>query len=143
MVSTEAHRPYDDAYVQASASLRERFAGRVMDADSWTAGVAAALADVGDGLVEEMEAARVTLPELRAGGLVMRRVYDADRQARLAALADAWRHHHPGAPVPELQLEFFVGAVSYAIVAALQRGDVEDLGAHLTGLTMLAPMAGG
>lgn len=142
MVSTEVHPSYDDAYVRASASLRDRFARQVMTADSWTAGVAAALADVGDGMVEEMEAAQVSLTELREGGLAMRRVYDADLQARLAAMAGAWRHHHPGAAVPELQLEFFVGAVSYAIVAALQRGDVEELGTRMTGLTMLAPMVG-
>jgi hypothetical protein len=142
MVRTDVHRSYDDAFVRASASLRERFAAHVMAADCWTEGVAAALADVGDGLVEEMEAAQVSLTELRAGGLVMRLAYDADLQARLASIAQAWHHHHPEAAVPELQLEFFIGAVSYAVAAALQRGDVEDLGTQLTGLTMLAPMVG-
>ena len=142
MVSTGVDPSYDDAFVRASAGLRERFAAQVMAADGWTAGVVAALADVGEGLVEELEAAQMSLAELREGGLVMRRLYDADLQARLASMAQAWRHHHPGAAVPELQLEFFVGAVGYAVAAALQRGDIEGLRSRMTGLTMLAPMAG-
>jgi hypothetical protein len=142
MVSTGVHRSYDNAFVRASARLRERFAAHVLAAGSWTEGVVAALADVGEGLLEEMEAANVSLDELRGGGEEVRRLYDADRAQRLASLAHAWRHHHPGVPVPELQLEFFIGAVGYAIQSALQRGDVEDLATRMTGLTMLAPMAG-
>jgi hypothetical protein len=142
MVSSGVHRSYGDALVRASVGLRERFVAQVVAADSWTAGIAAALADVGDGLMEAMDSADVSLAELRTGGPAMRRVYDAGRTERLASLARAWRRHHPGAEVPELQLEFFVGAVGYAIVSGLQRGDLEDLAARMTGLTMLAPMAG-
>src|ERR1051325_11328316 len=112
MVSTGVHRSYDNAFVRASARLRERFAAHVLAAGSWTE-------DVGEGLLEEMEAANVSLDELRGGGEEVRRRYDADRAQRLASLAHAWRHHHPGVPVPELQLEFFIGAVGYAIQSAL------------------------
>jgi hypothetical protein len=142
MVSTGVPRSHDDAFVRASTSLRERFEAHVMAADSWSEGIAAALADAGEGLAEELEAVRMPLASLHTEASEIRRLYDEDRPQRLASLTRAWRHHHPGVAAPELQLEFFLGAVAHAIDAAVQRGDVEELPARLPSLTMLAPMAG-
>src|SRR4051794_173570 len=119
MVSTGVPRSHPDAFVRAWASLRERFEAQVVGAGSWTEGVAAALADAGEGLLEELEQAQVSLAELRLAGPAVRGAYDDDRPARLAAMARAWSHHQPGVPVPELQLEFFIGAVTHAVDAAV------------------------
>jgi hypothetical protein len=141
MVSTGVPQSHSDAFVRASAGLRERFEAQVVGAESWTEGVAAALADTGDGLAEELEAVRMPVPDLHLVGARMRRAYDEDRPARMASMTRAWLHHHPGAPVPELQLEFFIGAVTHAVDAAVQRGDLEDLPTRLSALTTLAPVA--
>jgi hypothetical protein len=122
--------------------MRERFEARVIAADSWTEGLAAALSDVVDGLLEETEAAQVPLADLCDGGAGVRRLYDEARPARLGTMTRAWRHHHPSAPVPELQLEVFAGAVAHVVTQAVKRGEVEELGARMAGLTVLAPMAG-
>jgi hypothetical protein len=146
MYSTRVSRSNDEAFVRASANMRARFEARVMAAGSWTEGIASALSDLGAGLAEEMQAADMSVADLNQAdrhqaGSTMRRSYDEARPARLAAMARAWRHHHPGVEVPELQLEFFTGAVDHVIVASLQRGDAENLAARLPGLTVLAPMA--
>lgn len=140
MVSTGVTRSDEDAFVRASTRMRERFAARVMAAESWTDGVATALSEIGDSLVAEMGSAQ-TLQELWQDGHVMRWLYEEERPERLAAIVRAWRHHHPGGPVPEVQLEVFVGAVSHLVDTAVQRGDVGTLSARLPGLTVLAPMA--
>ena len=140
MVSTGVTRSYD-AFVRASTVLRERFEAQVTGAPSWTEGVAAALADAGEIVLEELDAVQLPPADLRLSEAVLRRLYDADAPARLAAMTRAWRHHHPGVAVPTLQLEFFIGAVTHAVDAALQRGDAEDLPARLPGLTVLAPVA--
>jgi hypothetical protein len=143
MISREVARSHDDAFVRVTARMRERFEARVIAAESWTEGLAAALSDVVDGLLEETEAAQMPLADLCGeGGIGLQRLYDEARPARLSTMTRVWRHHHPAAPVPELQLEVFAGAVAYVISQAVERGDVDELGARMAGLTVLAPMAG-
>jgi hypothetical protein len=137
MLSTDVQRSFGDAYLEAVAAMRSRFEARVLEAESWTTGLALALADLADGVLADPETARMTVTGIRMSHRDLLCRCDEDRQETLASLARGWQHHHEG-PVPELQLEFLCGAISHVIACALARDELDALHARLFGLLAFA-----
>ena len=137
MLSTDVQRSFGDAYLEAVAAMRSRFEERVIEAGSWTEGLALALNDLADGVLADPETARMTAIDVRFDQRDMLAIYDADRQETIASLARGWQHHHKG-PVPELQLEFLCGAIGHVIAGAIARDELDELHARLFGLLAFA-----
>jgi hypothetical protein len=133
MLSTDVQRSFGDAYLEAVAVMRSRFETRVLEAGSWTEGLAVALEDLADGVLADPETARMTVTDVRFGQRDMLAIYDESRQETVASLARGWQHHHEG-PVPELQLEFLCGAIGHVIAGAIARDELDELHARLFGL---------
>ena len=137
MLSTDVQRSFGDAYLEAVAIMRSRFETRVLEADSWTEGLALALNDLADGVLADPETARMTVTDVRFDQRDMLAIYDEDRQQTVASLVRGWQHHHKG-PVPELQLEFLCGAIGHVIAGAIARDELDELHARLFGLLAFA-----
>jgi len=137
MLSTDVQRSFGDAYLEAVAVMRSRFETRVLEADSWTEGLALALNDLADGVLADPETARMTVTDVRFDQRDMLAIYDEDRQETIASLVRGWQHHHKG-PVPELQLEFLCGAIGHVIAGAIARDELDELHVRLFGLLAFA-----
>jgi hypothetical protein len=137
MLSTDVQRSFGDAYLEATAAMRSRFEARVVEAETWTEGLALALCDLADGVLADPETARMTVTDVRFAHRDMLCLCDTDRQETINSLARGWQHHHAG-PVPELHLEFLCGAIGHVIAGALTRDQLEDLHGRLFGLLAFA-----
>jgi hypothetical protein len=133
MLSTDVQPSFGDAYLEACAAMRSRFEARVLDAESWTEGLALALSDLADSVLADPETARMTVTDVRFGHRDMLCLCDEDRQQTLASLARGWEHHNDGM-APELQLEFLCGAISHVIAGAIARDELDELRERLIGL---------
>jgi hypothetical protein len=137
MLSTDVQRSFGDAYLEATAAMRARFEARVLEAESWTEGLALALSDLADGVLADPATARLTVTDIRFAHRDMLCLCDEDRQATLASLARGWQHFHDG-PVPEVQLEFLCGAIGHVIAGAIARDELDELPTRLIGLLAFA-----
>ena len=138
MLSTDVQRSFGDAYLEATAAMRSRFEARVLEADSWTEGLALALERPGrrrarrsrdgthDGHRRALRPPRHAVP-LRRGSpgddrLARTRLAAPPRGPR--ALSCSWSSS--------------AARSAHVIAGAIARDELDDLHARLFGLLAFA-----